>query len=337
MKMKLLAIAALVLCLAGCDPVQIGYNLLKSPPPCSGRVSFSPNGKHLVFGITEGGDSGGGIYRMDTDWKNPIKLTTNKPPICDAYPVYSPDGSKIVFTRLPNCNDAEPAHLFIMNADGTNSIQLTDGPYLDTAPVFLPEGDRIYFLRSAFDRNGRSPNGYEAAIYSIKTDGSDYTKIPVNYKQTGEPALSPDGKNLIFTVNSEREQRKFHVFSLETQQEINSLEPYFKGLPEGKKYEIHIEQPTFSLDGKFILFSSSRYAVNPQSWAHTAIYRYDLEINTAEEIANVSSFGEEWPSISLDGQTIVFLEYTGSLGHIVKSFWSVKFNGTDLKKIYLDL
>lgn len=331
---KLLANVVLVLCLTGCE------SSITFPAPFDGRVSFSPDEKYFVCGIRGSYHGGGGIYRMDKDWTNPTRLTTPTPPTCDGHPAYSPDGLKVVFTRHPACNRAEPGHLFIMNADGTNPTQLSSGPYLDTAPVFSPEGERIYFLRS-WAKDSRSSFLDVEAIYSVRSDGSDGKKITADYRMLRAPALSPNGKYLIFVPASAYGQSdKLHVLSLETQQEIRVIEPSFQDL-SWKKFEVVIEDPVYLRDGGSILFGASIWPLDEKgtrtSGAANAIYRCNLETSVTERVADVAPYGERWPAVSPDGETIVFLENSSSLGGILKSFWSIKSDGSNPLKIGLHL
>ncbi len=311
-----LAYISLILCLTGCDPVEMGYYLSRSTAPSEGRVSFSPDGKHLICGI-RGRNSG--IYRMDKDWKNPTRLTTPKSRACDGNPIYTPDGLKIIYTRMLGCSGAEPGHLFIMNADGTKPTQLTSGDYLDTAPVFVPDGQRIYFLRTKL--NGYQPVGAE--IFSMKNDGSDLRKFPANDSWAGAPALSPDGNYLIFGSGM-----YLRIFLLETEQEIDAVKLHFKNIPQGSKFSASISELVYSPNGGSIFFTGTTASQDVSAGRTTAIYRCDLA-GAAELIANVSMFGEGWPSVSPDGSTLIFLEYTGSLGHVAKSFWSLDLSQSD--------
>lgn len=279
---------------------------------------------------------------MDKDWTYPVRLTSPAPPACDGHPAYSPDGLKIVFTRHPACNRAEPGHVFIMNADGTSATQLTSGPYLDTGSVFSPDGKRIYFLRS-WNKDGRSYFGDAQAIYSIGSEGSSEKKITADYQMLREPALSPDGRHLIFVPASEYGQSdQLHMFSLETEREEGVIKPSFRHLPAGKKFEVLIQDPVYSRDGRFVLFGASIWPLNQKgdertSGATTAIYRCNLETSAAEQVADVAPYGELWPSVSPDGATVVFVESTGSLGGIWKSFWTVNADGSHPQEIALHL
>lgn len=280
---------------------------------------------------------------MDKNWTNPIRLTTPTPPICDGHPAYSPDGLKIVFTRHPACNLAEAGHLFVMNADGTNPTQLTSGPYLDTAPAFSPDGQRIYFLRS-WDKDGRSPFGDAVAIYSMRSDGSAVQRTTADdYEFVGAPALSPDGKYLAFSsVAGYGQSDALHILSLpETNQAVGLIEPRFHDVFEGKKLEVSIQDPIYSPDGRHILFGASIWPLNKQgvrtSGAANAIYRFNLETRVTERIADITPYGERWPSVSPGREAIVFLENSSSLGGIFESFWSVNPDGTNPQKVELHL
>ena len=350
-------IVAIAFCIFGIGLfLRLSCGSVTFPAPFDGRVSFSPDGRHLICGIRGSNDGGGGIHRMNKDWTNPIKLTTPAPksvPMrwyvytaysCDGYPTYSPDGLKIVYTRHPSCNRAEAGHLFIMNADGTNPTQLTSGPYLDTAPVFSPDGQHIYFLRE-WDKDGRGSFIDAArAIYSMRSDGTDAQRITGdNYEYVGAPAISPDGKHLAFPARPDRYGPVYlNIMFLENNKNEITKQKFSHNMPDGIKWENYtVEDPVYSPDGKYLLFNISIWSVN-QSGVQTggainAICRFNLETKATEQIADVSMFGWGWPSISPDGKTIIFLEYDSSLGGIFKSFWSVNSDGSNPRQIRLNL
>lgn len=118
--------------------------------------SYSPDGSKIVFYSASEILTDGGIFVMNADGTNPVRLTN----FAGLFPKFTPDGSKIVFML--------DADIWIMNADGTNPVNLTNHPAIDNEPTISPDGTRIAF--SSY-RDGNSE------IYVMNIDGSNPTRI----------------------------------------------------------------------------------------------------------------------------------------------------------------
>jgi Tol biopolymer transport system component len=158
-----------------------------TPAPWSGFLSFSRDGRRLVYATREGrsnlertslaGGQAGALL--------PVTRGTRAVRSGDV----SPDGRWIVF------NTASPQQdLFVVQADGTGLRQLTNDAFKDRSPLWSFDGRRILFYSN---RSGR----YEA--WAIRPDGSGLeplTRTPGSYVTS--PIGSPDGRRLVCTLGS---------------------------------------------------------------------------------------------------------------------------------------
>ena len=80
----------------------------------------APQQVQIAFGSFRDGNSE--IYVIDTDGKNPRRLTNN--PADDRYPAWSSDGKMIAFNSDRDGND----EIYVMDADGKNQRNLTNNP-----------------------------------------------------------------------------------------------------------------------------------------------------------------------------------------------------------------
>jgi Tol biopolymer transport system component len=134
----------------------------------------------------------------------------------DAPGAYSPDGTRIEFARRPP-DDAPGGALFVVKLDGTDLTQITpDDLAVDAEQGFgdwSPDGTRIVFAaRPAPDRR--------FAIFSVAPDGTGLAQLPLpcgslrvdpNGKGCTQPAYSPDGRQLAYTV-LDRSTGRTHIW-----------------------------------------------------------------------------------------------------------------------------
>ncbi len=172
-------------------------------------ISFSPDGRSLVFVAKSGGKDA--IMFFDLSRKKVYKKRE-----LDFYnilsPAWSPDGKKIAFSALKG----HKRDLFVYFIESDSFEQLTDDRYDDTDPSWLPNSNQLVF---ASDRPHPgnpivdiSDNAYvsEGAympgdlnygyynLFRIELLDLEVTPLDVGPGANMSPAVSPDGEKVAF-------------------------------------------------------------------------------------------------------------------------------------------
>ena len=161
---------------AGSDVLRLTVD-----PANEGYPAFSPDGRRISFDSDH--DAAFEIYTMNADGTDVRRLTYN--PANDVSAAWSPDGSQIAWMS----NRSGPFEVWVMNADGSNQRQFTgaEAPSEGTHwfPQWSPDGERM-----AFHVN--------RDVYTVRTDGSEYTRLTVDPDNGMLPSWTPDGSRIVF-------------------------------------------------------------------------------------------------------------------------------------------
>ena len=185
-----------------CDPDGKNAVQLTRSEGYDAECAYSPDGSRIVFCSMR--DQDPEIYVMDADGNNPKRLTNEKG--YDGGPFFSPDGKQIIWRHFDDAAQ-KVAEIWIMDADGKNKRQVTDLKGLSWAPYFHPSMKWIVFAG-----NHEDP-AFE--LYAIRPDGKDLTRLTFSNGFDGLPAISADGKNLMWTSN--RTGNKSQIFIADLQ------------------------------------------------------------------------------------------------------------------------
>ena len=163
-------------------------------------VDVSPDGQTIVFDLL------GDIYAMPAagspDGSQVTCLAAGLP--WDMQPRFSPDGRWIAFVSDRTGEGGKGGdNLWVMRADGTEPHQVTKETFrLVTQPTWLP--DSQYLVARKHFTSRRSLGAGEMWLWHVsgKTDGVQLTAKQSEQKDTGEPAVSRDGRYLYYSLDA---------------------------------------------------------------------------------------------------------------------------------------
>jgi len=293
--------------------------------------SFSPDGNQVVFTWNGEKQDNNDIYVKLIGSPTPVRLTTN--PADDLSPAFSPDGRSIGFIRI---SENRGAALVIIPAIGgaerivanlpASSVSSFYNLYLKPGPLFawLPDGKHVV-------TDGLT-------LLSVETgEAHSLTSPPLNVAPDFSPAVSPDGRTVVFGRSSGYLISDLYLLDLASDLKL-------KGAPRrltSLKRQIH--SPVWTPDGRKIIFTSGwgeglwRVAAS-NSAAPEKLPIYDAWTSTISRTGNrlvydrvpggehiwrlslsgsgeaigppvkfiSSTHHEGWPQYSMDGKRIAF-------------------------------
>lgn len=158
----------------------------------SGALSWSHDGKHLIFSDGKTSTSPSQIYSLDLV-TGAAHAITNPPSSWDgdASPAFSPDGSKIAFARGA---EGWVREVYVMDASGGGApVQLTYDGRMIANLAWSADGKTIVF---SSNRAGKF------SLWRIGVQGGDPERLPVGSEDAYSPSISLKGGHLVYTQTS---------------------------------------------------------------------------------------------------------------------------------------
>jgi len=178
---------------------------------------FSPDGKKVVFvSDRSGGDN---VWIVSLDGKDTTQLTrgmTNE----FVSPEWSPDGKYVVVSKAGGLFGT--AKLWTYHVDGGNGVQLTSTPAAPpalkmTGAAFGKDPRYLWFAARMGDWQYNAL-GPQYQLYVWDKESGRTSQMTTRFGSAFRPALSPDGKYLVYATRFET-KTGLRVRNLETQQE----------------------------------------------------------------------------------------------------------------------
>ncbi|MCP4767744.1 MAG: Tol-Pal system beta propeller repeat protein TolB [Gammaproteobacteria bacterium] len=202
-------------------------NVLESDEPIM-SPSWSPDGKSLAYVSFENTRPEIFIQQLATARRTKVSGFRG----LNSAPSWSPDGK---FLALVLSKDGSP-DIYTLNTATKRLKRLTRHRSIDTEPVWSVDGKNIIFTS---DRSG-GPQ-----LYQISVDGGKPKRITFEGRYNSAANLSPDG-NYIAMVHADRGQYKIAQYERETGNLTMLTDSSLD------------ESPSFSPNGKMLLYASSR-------------------------------------------------------------------------------
>ncbi len=260
-------------------------------------------------------------------------------------PVFSPDGKYIAFTER---NNREYPAVRLMDV-ATKKVKTVARVQAEPGIAWLPKSEGFLFSQGLVQKNFYYHD--DIFYYHLKTKHVKRLTFGLRAK---DPAISPDGKKVVFVVNKlgQNDLAKMDPYTARldyithTQDHSQYSQPRFS--PDSKLVAVSVWKPggnqdiwlvdiesrqfapltndpmvdlspAWSPDGKYLLFSSDRSGVYN-------IYAYSFNDNTIYQVTNVLG-GAFYPAVSPDGKKIVFSNYgingfdLGEIDFDPKTWW----------------
>jgi Tol biopolymer transport system component len=269
---------------------------------------FSPDGRQIAFSEM---DTDGGILLVGATGESERRLTD-----VGGNPAWSPDGTQIVFATetvdLPHSR-ASVSHLYVVDVAGGAPKKIFDGDAVQ--PKWSPSGARIAFWTVV---------GGQRDIATIARDGSDRVEVTNDKALDWAPEWSPDGRWIYFASDRGGSMGLWRVAIDE-----RSGRPGGQPEPVTAGVEAGMDLPSFSSDGRTLMFRSLMESTNPTA----------IPFDAATERAGTPRVltlrtGILLPaSVSSDGQWLTL----SNLGERQEDIFVMRPDGRDLRRLTDDL
>lgn len=249
--------------------------------PSYSEPAISPNGAEIAF------VSGGDIWTVPSGGREARLLVSN--PATESRPLYSPDGRQLAFVSTRSGN----GDIYVLNIE-TGAVQrLTWDDGLDELSAWSRDGKYLYFSSTSRDISSMRD------VFRVKATGGTPVAVADNrYVNEYFAAPAPDGRSVAFAARgfgSHQWWRRGRSHLDESELWLENANGQYKQLTERGAKQLW---PLWSADGKTLYYVSDRNG--PQN-----LWMQPLS-GAAKPLTNFTTGRVLWPSISANGESIVF-------------------------------
>jgi Tol biopolymer transport system component len=276
---------------------------------------WSPDGKRLIFMTTRPPYECDQIFTMNADGSDQHLVSTGKGRT--TCPYFLADNKHIIYASTHLAAEACPTSpdrskgyvwgvfagydIFLATDDGKIEKRLTDAPGYDAEGVVNWKTGNIIFTSLASG---------DLDLWTMRPDGSQKKQITKTVGYDGGAVFSRDGRKIAWRAN--------HPKTPDTMDRYKSL--LAENLTAPMKMELLVADadgsnarqitdfgcasfaPTFTPDGKQILFSSNKHDCDSR---HFELYKINVDGSGLEQVTHFGGF-TSFPEVSPDGKKLVF-------------------------------
>jgi len=276
---------------------------------------WSPDGKRLIFQSTRPPYGCDQMFVMNADGSDQHLVSTGKGRTTCGY--FLADNRHILYASTHLAGDACPASpdrskgyvwgvfagydIFLADDRGKIEKQLTNTPGYDAeATVNWKTGNIVYTSLASGDLD----------LWTMKSDGSAKQQITKTTGYDGGPVFSRDGKRLVWRANypkTEADMKRYKDLLADNltapmKMEIMVADADGKNAKAITDFGCASFAPTFTPDGKKILFSSNKQDCDSRNFE---LYLINVDGTGLEQVTHFGGF-TSFPEFSPDGKRLVF-------------------------------
>lgn len=248
---------------------------------------FSPDDKRIAFQSDR--DGNWDIYLMDEDGAQEVRLTNHEAP--DEMPVFGSKEHIIAFTStrddtLHRDRLSKTRNIFFIDINAGNLARVVDHEADDWYPSLIGDGEQFVFVSERDDFRDVPFQEKWSDIYLQDLNNSTVLRLTQNEADDGSPAVSSNGKWILFTSNV---TGTYQIYQMNLKGTMLEQLTFIEG---------NCGAPHFSHDGKMITFFADIKG------------NYDIFMmdHIGKEIVQLTNdpAQESYPSFSPDKRKIIF-------------------------------
>ncbi len=333
MQKMLFALAAA--CLAAAQPPRLSEMRQLTHGGQNAEAYWSPDGKRLIFQSTRPGYDCDQMFIMNADGSDQHLVSTGKGRTTCGY--FLADNQHIVYASTHLAGDACPKDpdrskgyvwgvfpgydIFLATDAGKIEKRLTDTPGYDAeATVNWKTGRIVYTSLASGDLD----------LWTMRTDGSEKKQITKKPGYDGGAVFSRDGRKLVWRANYPKNAEEMARYkslladnlTAPMKMEIVVADADGSNARTVTNFGCASFAPTFTPDGKKILFSSNKHACDSRKFE---LYLMNLDGSGLEQVTDFGGF-TSFPEFSPDGKTLVFCSDRDAKGRYEFNIFTAKWN-----------